>query len=270
MLGLCIATREAIQDMERRGVAGHVVHVSSMAGHRVPGRTPPCTRRPSSPSARSPRGSARSCAAREPIRVTSVSPGYVDTEFAAVFPARRSAGEAHEGSRSSSRRTSRRRSSGSHPAAARRGARRARAPDGAEELSAWNYALSCATRRRSTSTIREDCGSDGSDGRCGATGREAPTSRLSTFPAADAIDGRPRRRIARGERLLRCFLDDVIRRRLRRRRWCLAFHAPSIRSGRAASIPRGWPFRPRAAAARAAVAAPRAPPCDRAPTRRRD
>src|SRR3954471_14962285 len=31
VLGLCIATREAIQDMERRGVAGHVVHVSSMA-----------------------------------------------------------------------------------------------------------------------------------------------------------------------------------------------------------------------------------------------
>ena len=37
VLGLCIATREAISDMERRGVAGHVVHVSSMAGHRVPG-----------------------------------------------------------------------------------------------------------------------------------------------------------------------------------------------------------------------------------------
>jgi hypothetical protein len=29
VLGLAIATREAIQDMERRGVAGHVVHVSS-------------------------------------------------------------------------------------------------------------------------------------------------------------------------------------------------------------------------------------------------
>src|SRR5205085_9066470 len=37
VLGLCIATREAIRDMERRGVAGHVVHVSSMAGHRIPG-----------------------------------------------------------------------------------------------------------------------------------------------------------------------------------------------------------------------------------------
>jgi len=39
VLGLCIATREAIQDMERRGVAGHVVHVSSMAGHASRGPT---------------------------------------------------------------------------------------------------------------------------------------------------------------------------------------------------------------------------------------
>src|SRR5439155_1381286 len=37
VLGLAIATREAIQDMERRGAAGHVVHVASMAAHRVPG-----------------------------------------------------------------------------------------------------------------------------------------------------------------------------------------------------------------------------------------
>src|SRR5215472_14391724 len=37
VLGLSIATREAVSDMERRGVAGHVVHVSSMAGHRIPG-----------------------------------------------------------------------------------------------------------------------------------------------------------------------------------------------------------------------------------------
>ena len=37
VLGLAIATREAIRDMERRSVAGHVVHVASMASHRVPG-----------------------------------------------------------------------------------------------------------------------------------------------------------------------------------------------------------------------------------------
>src|SRR3989454_12251658 len=37
VLGLAIATREAIRDMERRGAAGHVVHVASIAAHRVPG-----------------------------------------------------------------------------------------------------------------------------------------------------------------------------------------------------------------------------------------
>src|SRR4029450_10898456 len=37
VLGLSIAPREAIRDMDRRGGAGHIVHVSSMAGHRVPG-----------------------------------------------------------------------------------------------------------------------------------------------------------------------------------------------------------------------------------------
>jgi NADP-dependent 3-hydroxy acid dehydrogenase YdfG len=36
VLALCICTREAIADMRRRGDDGHVVHVSSLAAHRVP------------------------------------------------------------------------------------------------------------------------------------------------------------------------------------------------------------------------------------------
>ena len=36
-LALCICTREAVSDMRRRGDEGHVIHVSSMASHRVPG-----------------------------------------------------------------------------------------------------------------------------------------------------------------------------------------------------------------------------------------
>ena len=89
VLGLCIATREAIQDMERRGVAGHIVHVSSMAGHRIPG--------PDSGLYASTKFAVRALteglrqelrARQSPIRVTAISPGYVHTEFAEVFTGR--------------------------------------------------------------------------------------------------------------------------------------------------------------------------------------
>lgn len=36
VLGLCIATREAIKNMRENGINGHVVHINSMAGHRIP------------------------------------------------------------------------------------------------------------------------------------------------------------------------------------------------------------------------------------------
>jgi NADP-dependent 3-hydroxy acid dehydrogenase YdfG len=89
VLGLCIATREAIQDMERRGVGGHIVHVSSMAGHRIPG--------PDGGVYAATKFAVRALTealrvelrAREsPIRVTAVSPGHVLTEFADVFSGR--------------------------------------------------------------------------------------------------------------------------------------------------------------------------------------
>jgi NADP-dependent 3-hydroxy acid dehydrogenase YdfG len=89
VLGLCIATREAIQDMERRGVAGHVVHVSSMAGHRIPGidsgvyaATKFAVRALTEALRRELRER------KSPIRVTAISPGYVSTEFADVFSGR--------------------------------------------------------------------------------------------------------------------------------------------------------------------------------------
>ena len=85
VLGLCIATREAVRDMDRRGVAGHVVHVASMAAHRVP---------PGSGVYAASKFAVRALtealrqelrARQSPIRVTQVSPGYVETEFAQVF-----------------------------------------------------------------------------------------------------------------------------------------------------------------------------------------
>lgn len=81
VLALCICTREAVADMRRRGDDGHVIHVSSMAGHRVP------------------KGSGVYSATKfavrslteglrlelrelgSDIRVTAVSPGFVETEF---------------------------------------------------------------------------------------------------------------------------------------------------------------------------------------------
>ena len=89
VLGLAIATREAIQDMERRGVAGHVVHVSSMAAHRIPG--------PDSGMYAATKFAVRALTEalrqelrgrKSAIRVTAVSPGYVATEFADVFSGR--------------------------------------------------------------------------------------------------------------------------------------------------------------------------------------
>ena len=86
VLGLLIATREAIQDMDRRGVAGQIVNVSSMAGHRVPG--------PDSGVYSGTKFAVRAIteglrqelrARKSAIRVACVSPGYVETEFASVF-----------------------------------------------------------------------------------------------------------------------------------------------------------------------------------------
>jgi NADP-dependent 3-hydroxy acid dehydrogenase YdfG len=72
--------------MERRGVAGHVLHVASMASHRVPG--------PESGVYAATKFAVRALtealrqelrARRSPIRVTAISPGHVLTEFADVW-----------------------------------------------------------------------------------------------------------------------------------------------------------------------------------------
>ena len=86
VLGLLIATREAIQDMERRGVTGHVVNVSSMAGHRVPGPDSAVYAGTKFAVRAITEGLRQELRARSSgIRVSCVSPGYVDTEFAEVF-----------------------------------------------------------------------------------------------------------------------------------------------------------------------------------------
>ena len=85
VLALCICTREAVHDMRRRGDDGHVVHVSSMAGHRVP---------PGSGVYSASKYAVRSLteglrlelrALGSDVRVTAVSPGFVETEFHAHY-----------------------------------------------------------------------------------------------------------------------------------------------------------------------------------------
>lgn len=85
VLALCICTREATRDMRRRGGQGHVVHVSSMSAHRVP---------PGSGLYSATKYAVRSLTEglrqelREAdlnIRVSSISPGFVETEFAAHY-----------------------------------------------------------------------------------------------------------------------------------------------------------------------------------------
>lgn len=85
VLALCVCTREALQDMRRRDVDGHVVHIGSMAGHRVP---------PGSGFYSATKFAVRALtealrqelrAAGSQIRVTAISPGFVETEFAGLF-----------------------------------------------------------------------------------------------------------------------------------------------------------------------------------------
>lgn len=36
VLGLCIATREAVKNMRANNVDGHIIHINSVGGHKVP------------------------------------------------------------------------------------------------------------------------------------------------------------------------------------------------------------------------------------------
>ena len=83
VLALCIATQIAVGDMQARDVAGHVIHIGSMAGHRVP---------PGSGMYSASKFAVRSLTdglrhelrqAGSDVRVSCISPGFVETGFAA-------------------------------------------------------------------------------------------------------------------------------------------------------------------------------------------
>lgn len=84
VLGLLIATQEAVTDMRRRGDNGHVIHIGSMAGHRpTKAGVYAATKYAVRSLTESLRAELRELGSD--IRVSCISPGLVHTEFAAVY-----------------------------------------------------------------------------------------------------------------------------------------------------------------------------------------
>ncbi|KAK9816310.1 hypothetical protein WJX74_009060 [Apatococcus lobatus] len=83
VLGVCMCTREAVQDMKRRGKWGQVINISSMSGHRIVTAGGSgfysATKQALRTLTETLRQEARALGV--PLRVSSVSPGVVDTEF---------------------------------------------------------------------------------------------------------------------------------------------------------------------------------------------
>lgn len=85
ILALCVATREALRDMRAQNDQGHVIHICSLAGHRVPqgGSVYAATKHAVVALTEALRQELRSLQSK--IRVSAISPGVVETEFAEVF-----------------------------------------------------------------------------------------------------------------------------------------------------------------------------------------
>lgn len=84
VLALCICTREAVADMRRRGDDGHVIHVASMASHRVPAGSGVYSASKFAVRSLTEGLRLELRALGSNIRVGAISPGYVETEFATV------------------------------------------------------------------------------------------------------------------------------------------------------------------------------------------
>ena len=85
VMALSVCTAEAIAQMQPRNAAGHIVHISSLAGYRIPkeggfyGATKHAVRALTE-------GLRRELQEQgSPIRISAISPGIVKTEFGAVF-----------------------------------------------------------------------------------------------------------------------------------------------------------------------------------------
>ncbi|MEM1309793.1 MAG: SDR family NAD(P)-dependent oxidoreductase, partial [Cyanobacteria bacterium P01_H01_bin.153] len=85
VLALCICTREAVKDMQQRGDRGHIIHVSSLSGHRVPGASGVYAASKFAVRALTEALRQELRAAKSAIRVSAISPGFTETEFAEKY-----------------------------------------------------------------------------------------------------------------------------------------------------------------------------------------
>jgi len=85
VLGLCVCTREAVSDMRDNGDIGHVIHISSMAAYRVPGGGGVYAASKHAVAALTEGLRQELRMAGSKIRVSAISPGFVETEFAAQY-----------------------------------------------------------------------------------------------------------------------------------------------------------------------------------------
>ncbi|RZB40945.1 adh short, KR, NAD binding 10, and/or Epimerase domain containing protein [Asbolus verrucosus] len=83
VLGLCIATREAVKVMRKHAINGHIIHINSYCGHVVPNfpgfNIYPASKHAVTALTETLRQEFNSLGSR--IKVTSVSPGLVATEL---------------------------------------------------------------------------------------------------------------------------------------------------------------------------------------------
>ena len=88
VLALCVCTREAVSDMQRRGDEGHIVHIASMASHRVPLNSGVYSATKYAVRSLTEGLRLELREAKSQIRVSAISPGFVETEFAEVYHGR--------------------------------------------------------------------------------------------------------------------------------------------------------------------------------------
>lgn len=84
VLALCICTREAVKDMSDRN-QGHIIHISSMSGHRVPLYSGVYAASKYAVRALTEGLRQELREANQNIKISSISPGFVETEFAEKY-----------------------------------------------------------------------------------------------------------------------------------------------------------------------------------------